>query len=312
MPLGPANSSAFWHHRNDNVTQPSQAADPGRNQRRMLWAMLLTAAFTVAEIAGGLLSGSLALLADAGHMLTDTAALAIAWAAARLSQRPPDALRSYGYQRLQVIAALLNSIGFIAIVIWILVEAFQRLQRPVEVLGGPMLAVAVLGLAVNLIALRLLHGGHHHDLNLKAAMLHVLGDLLGSVAAIAAAATILLTGWMPIDPLLSVLVALLILRGAVSVVRQSLHILLEGTPPEFEREALEQALIEVVPGVTGIHHIHVWSLSPEKPLLTMHVDVVDTSDYNRTLLAIKRVLSEDFGIHHATVQIEPGRCVDTH
>jgi cobalt-zinc-cadmium efflux system protein len=245
-------------------------------------------------------------------MLTDTAALGIAWAAARLSQRPPDALRSYGYQRLQVIAALLNSVGFIAIVIWILVEAFQRLRQPVEVLGGPMLAVAVVGLAVNLIALTLLHGGHQHDLNLKAAMLHVLGDLLGSVAAIAAAAVILLTGWMPIDPLLSVLVALLILRGAVSVVRQSLHILLEGTPPEFEREALEQALIAVVPGVTGIHHIHVWSLSPEKPLLTMHVDVADMSDYSRTLLAIKRVLSDDFGIDHATVQIETGRCVDTH
>ena len=294
------------------MTQPSQAADPGRNQRRMLWAMLLTATFTVVEIVGGLLSGSLALLADAGHMLTDTAALGIAWAAARLSQRPPDALRSYGYQRLQVIAALLNSIGFIAIVIWILVEAFQRLHQPVEVLGGPMLAVAMVGLAVNLIALALLHGGHHHDLNLKAAMLHVIGDLLGSVAAIAAAAVILLTGWMPIDPLLSVLVALLILRAAVSVVRQSLHILLEGTPPEFEREALEQALIEVVPGVTGIHHIHVWSLSPEKPLLTMHVDVADMSDYKRTLLAIKRVLSDDFGIHHATVQIETGRCVDTH
>lgn len=294
------------------MTQASQATDPGANQRRILLAMLLTGAFTLIEIVGGLLSGSLALLADAGHMLTDTAALAIAWAAARLSQRPPDALRSYGYQRLQVIAALLNSVGFIAIVIWILVEAFQRLQQPVEVLGGPMLAVAVVGLAVNLIAFRLLHGGHHHDLNLKAAMLHVLGDLLGSVAAIAAAAVILLTGWMPIDPLLSVLVALLILRGAVSVVRQSLHILLEGTPPEFEREALEQALIEVVPGVTGIHHIHVWSLSPENPLLTMHVDVADMRDYNRTLLAIKRVLSEDFGIQHATVQIEPGRCVDSH
>ena len=139
-----------------------------------------------------------------------------------------------------------------------------------------------------------------------------IGDLLGSVAAIAAAAIILLTGWMPIDPLLSVLVALLILRGAVSVVRQSLHILLEGTPPEFEREALERALIELVPGVTGIHHIHVWSLSPEKPLLTMHVDVADMSDYKRTLLAINRVLSEDFGIQHATVQIETGRCVDTH
>lgn len=294
------------------MTQASQATDPGANQRRILLAMLLTGAFTLIEIVGGLLSGSLALLADAGHMLTDTAALAIAWAAARLSQRPPDALRSYGYQRLQVIAALLNSVGFIAIVIWILVEAFRRLQQPVEVLGGPMLAVAVVGLAVNLIAFRLLHGGHHHDLNLKAAMLHVLGDLLGSVAAIAAAAVILLTGWMPIDPLLSVLVALLILHGAVSVVRQSLHILLEGTPPEFEREALEQALIEVVPGVTGIHHIHVWSLSPENPLLTMHVDVADMRDYNRTLLAIKRVLSEDFGIQHATVQIEPGRCVDSH
>ena len=294
------------------MTQPGQAADPGRNQRRMPWAMLLTATFTVAEVVGGLLSGSLALLADAGHMLTDTAALGIAWAAARLSQRPPDALRSYGYHRLQVIAALLNSIGFIAIVVWILVEAFQRLQQPVEVLGGPMLAVAVVGLAVNLIAFTLLHGGHQHDLNLKAAMLHVIGDLLGSVAAIAAAAIILLTGWMPIDPLLSVLVALLILRGAVSVVRQSLHILLEGTPPEFEREALERALIELVPGVTGIHHIHVWSLSPEKPLLTMHVDVADMSDYKRTLLAINRVLSEDFGIQHATVQIETGRCVDTH
>ena len=294
------------------MTQPSQAADPGRNQRRMLWAMLLTAAFTAVEIVGGLLSGSLALLADAGHMLTDTAALAIAWGAGRLSQRPPDALRSYGYQRLQVIAALMNSIGFIGIVVWILVEAFQRLQQPVEVLGGPMLAVAVLGLVVNLIALTLLHGGHQHDLNLKAAMLHVIGDLLGSLAAIAAAAIILLTGWTPIDPLLSVLVALLILRSAVAVVRQSLHILLEGTPPDFEREALEQKLVQAIPGVTGIHHLHVWSLSPENPLLTMHVDVADMTDYNRTLLDIKRVLSDDFDIHHATIQIEPGRCIDSH
>jgi len=278
----------------------------------MLWAMLLTASFTLAEVVAGLLSGSLALLADAGHMLTDTAALAIAWLAARLSQRPPDRLRSYGYQRLQVIAALMNSVGFIAIVAWILFEALRRLQQPVEVLGGPMLAVAVLGLVVNLIALALLHGGHQHDLNARAAMLHVIGDLLGSVAAIAAASIILLTGWMPIDPLLSVLVALLILRSALGVVRQSLHILLEGTPEDFDRAALEQALVAAVPGVTGIHHIHVWSLSPEKPLLTMHVDITDTSDYHRTLLDIKRVLSEDFGIHHATVQIEPGHCADSH
>ncbi len=278
----------------------------------MLWAMLLTGLFTIAEIIGGLLSGSLALLADAGHMVTDTAALAIAWGAARLSQRPTDRLRSYGYQRLQVIAALMNSIGFIGIVVWIMVEAFHRLQRPVEVLGGPMLVVAVIGLAVNLIVLRLLHGGHRHDLNVKAAMLHVIGDLLGSVAAISAAAVILLTGWMPIDPLLSVLVALLILRSALGVVRQSLHILLEGTPQDFDREALERALVEGMPGVSGIHHVHVWSLSPEKPLLTMHVDVADVSDYRQTLLEIQRLLREDFGIHHATVQIEPGSCVDSH
>lgn len=294
------------------MTQPAETADLAGRQRRMLWAMLLTASFTLAEVVAGLLSGSLALLADAGHMLTDTAALAIAWLAARLSQRPPDRLRSYGYQRLQVIAALMNSVGFIAIVAWILFEALRRLQQPVEVLGGPMLAVAVLGLVVNLIALALLHSGHQHDLNARAAMLHVIGDLLGSVAAIAAASIILLTGWMPIDPLLSVLVALLILRSALGVVRQSLHILLEGTPEDFDRAALEQALVAAVPGVTGIHHIHVWSLSPEKPLLTMHVDITDTSDYHRTLLDIKRVLSEDFGIHHATVQIEPGHCADSH
>ena len=186
-----------------------------------------------------------------------------------------------------------------------------RLLDPPPVEGGVVIWIALIGLLVNLVVARLLMGRGDNQ-NVRAALLHVIGDLLGSVAAIAAAAIILLTGWMPIDPLLSVLVALLILRGAVSVVRQSLHILLEGTPPEFEREALERALIELVPGVTGIHHIHVWSLSPEKPLLTMHVDVADMSDYKRTLLAINRVLSEDFGIQHATVQIETGRCVDTH
>ena len=311
-----ANSSTFWHSAQRMLRRAGEQADGGSGQRRMLWAMLLTGVFTLVEIVAGLWSGSLALLADAGHMLTDTAALAIAWLAARLSQRPPDRLRSYGYQRLQVIAALLNGVGFIAIVAWILVEALQRLRQPVEVLGGPMLVVAILGLLVNLLVFALLHHGqrhsHHHDLNLRAAMLHVVGDLLGSVAAISAAGIILLTGWMPIDPLLSVLVALLILRSALAVVRQSLHILLEGTPEDFDRAALERALLRAVPGVTGIHHIHVWSLSPDKPLLTMHVDVADLGDYHRTLLAIKRVLSEDFGIHHATVQIEPGPCADPH
>jgi cobalt-zinc-cadmium efflux system protein len=292
-----------------NAARPHE---PAHRQRNMLWAMLLTGAFTVAEVAGGLLSGSLALLADAGHMFTDTAALAIAWGAGHLSQRPPDQLRSYGYQRLQVLAALLNGVGFIAIVAWILFEALHRLQQPVQVLGGPMLGVAIAGLLVNLVVLKLLHGGHQHDLNVRAAMLHVLGDLLGSVAAIAAAVIILLSGWTPIDPLLSVAVALLILTSAVKVVRQALHILLEGTPEDFDRLALEHALVRSVPGVAGIHHVHVWSLSPQHALLTMHVDVDDLNDYTRTLQEIRRVLSEEFAIHHATVQIEPGTCTDSH
>jgi len=292
------------------VTASSHAAG-GENERHMLWAMLLTGGFMVAEVVGGLWSGSLALLADAGHMLTDTAALAIAWLAARFSRRPPDRLRSYGYQRFQVIAALINGMGFVGIVLWILFEAYHRLQQPIPVLGGPMLAVAVIGLVVNLVVLGLLHGAHDHDLNVKAALLHVLGDLLGSVAAIVAASVILGTGWTPIDPLLSVLVALLILRSAVQVLRQSMHILLEGTPEDFDLLALQAGLTESIPQVSAIHHVHVWSLTPEHPLLTMHVEVNDMTDYTGTLLAIRQALADDFDIHHATIQIEPAGCIDT-
>lgn len=264
----------------------------------------------VAEVIGGLLSGSLALLADAGHMLTDTASLTLAWCAARASRRPADALRSYGYHRMQILAAFLNGITFIVIVIWICAEAVHRLLEPVEVLGGMMLVIAVLGLLVNVVAYVLLHGDHGQNLNLRGASIHVLGDLLGSVAAMMAAAVILWTSWMPIDPLLSILVAFLILRSAWYVVRHSAHILLEGAPQDVDVQELRTTLVEVVPDVHDVHHVHVWSLTPERPLLTLHANADDTADYSEVLRRIKTVLVERFGILHSTVQIELEHCAD--
>ena len=275
------------------------------DERRLFWAMLLTGGFMVVEVVGGMYSGSLALLADAGHMLTDTASLALAWYASHAARRPADNLRTYGYQRLQVLAAFINSIAFIAIVVWIAYEALLRLLAPNFVAGQVMLGVAFIGLLVNLIALFLLHGGEKTNLNLRGALLHVLGDLLGSAAVIVAAVIILYTGWMPIDPLLSILVALLILRSAWTIVRHSTHILLEGTPEEIDVEKIQESLIENVPEVKEVHHVHVWSLTTEYPLLTLHVTVDRLDDYSLMLNNIKTILVREFNIRHSTVQIEP-------
>ena len=274
--------------------------------------MLLTAGFMLVEVLGGILSGSLALMADAGHMLTDTASLFIAWLAARLALRPADTLRSYGYHRTQILAAFINGMAFIAIVVWIGVEAIRRLMAPIEVHGEMMMIVAGLGLLVNLAAFWLLHTDDHHDLNLRAALIHVLGDLLGSVAAIVAAGVIIATGWMPIDPLLSILVALLILRSAWKVVSQAGHILLEGTPEDLDALHIREVLLEEVAAVADVHHIHLWSLTPSYPLLTLHVNIKPDSDYVLTMQQIKQVLVKRFNIQHSTVQLELEHCLDSH
>ena len=295
--------SEHHHHHHDHGHESSE--------RRLFWALLLIASFMLVEVVGGLLSGSLALLADAGHMLTDAASLALAWGASRAAKRPADALRTYGYHRVQILAALINGLAFMLLVAWIIFEAIQRFMQPVEVLGGMMLVVAIVGLLVNIGAFLLLHGGDHKDLNLRGAVVHVLGDLLGSVAAIVAAGVILGTGWMPIDPLLSLLVALLILRSAWFVVKQSAHILLEGTPEDVDVELLRSTITEGIEAVKDVHHVHVWSLTPERPLLTMHVNVVDESACAEVLLQVKRLLRERFGITHSTVQVESSGCADT-
>ena len=298
------------HHRNrEHGHGPRDHRCSHGDERRVIWALLLTAAFMVAEVVGGLLSGSLALLADAAHMLTDTGALALAWFAIRLSSRPPDPRRSFGYHRFQVLAAFVNGATLIVIAGWIVVEAVQRLLAPVEVLGATMLAVAALGLAVNVAGFCILHGGNRENLNIRGAVLHVLGDLLGSVAAIVAAGIILLTGWTPIDPLLSVLVAALILRGAWDLVSRASHLLMEGAPEGFDIAELKADLVKAVPGVVDVHHVHLWALTPERPLLTLHARIADEADHDDILGRVHRRLAERFGLRHATVQVERSTCV---
>ena len=285
-------------------------AHGGDNERRVLWAFALTAGFMVAEVIGGLISGSLALLADAAHMLTDAAALALAWLAFRIARRPADSLRSYGYHRGQVLAAFVNGSVLIVIVAGIAIEAVDRLRNPVPVAGGTMLIIALLGLAVNIAAFYILHGGDRRNLNLRGAAVHVLGDLLGSAAAVIGALVILRTGWTPIDPILSILVGLLVLRSAWLIVRESAHILLEGTPAEIDPQGLRRALMEDIPALQDVHHIHAWSLTAGMPLLTLHAQVTESADSQAVLKSIKDVLSRRFGIDHSTVQIERGPCGD--
>lgn len=282
----------------------------GDNERRLFRVMILTATFTVVEAAGGLLTGSLALFADSAHMLSDTVALALAWFAFRISRRPTDALRSYGYDRVQVLAAFANGLALIALALWIAVEAVQRLLKPAAILAEPMALIALAGLGVNFVAFAVLHRGDRRNLNLRGALLHVLGDLMGSVAALTAAVVIMASGWTPIDPLLSLVVAGLIVRSAVDQVRRSGHILLEGIPEGVELDEVRRTLMAALPDVTDIHHVHIWSLTSERPVLTLHAVVPESADSDRILKTIHRLLEERFGIGHATIQIERARCLE--
>ncbi|HEX2138336.1 MAG TPA: cation diffusion facilitator family transporter [Woeseiaceae bacterium] len=281
------------------------------NRRRVQLALVLTAVFMVVEVIGGLLSGSLALLADAGHMLTDTMALALAAVAFRVSARPADSKRSFGYHRFQILAAFVNGLTLLLIVGWILYEALQRFMDPPSVTGDLMLVVAAAGLLVNMVVFAILHGGDQENLNMRGAALHVLGDLLGSIAAIAAAIVILVTGWMPIDPLLSAVVAGLILRSAWLLVKRSAHILLEGTPEWLDVEQMQSRVTQRVPQICGIHHVHVWGLTPQYLMLTMHIMIErDHGDATAVVRRVKTLLSDEFGIRHSTIEVETGECAD--
>jgi cobalt-zinc-cadmium efflux system protein len=280
------------------------------NERRLFWAGLLTVVTMVAEAAGGILSGSLALLADAGHMLTDSAALALAWLAVRVATRPADWKRTYGFDRFEVLAAFTNGIALFFIAIAISYEAIVRLFEPVKVMGGTMLIVATAGLLVNVGTLLILRQGGRGNVNVRAALLHVVSDLLGSVAAIVAAIVILWTGWTPIDPLLSMFITLIILRSAWLITKDAGHILLEAAPSGLDIRDVKKDLETAIPEVESVHHVHAWSLTEDRCLMTLHARVSQAAPPEQVAAAIKARLKQSFGVVHATVEIEHRTCAD--
>jgi len=296
------------HHSHDHVRDLVGAS--GARRRKLLFALALTCVMMVVEVVGGLWSGSLALLADAAHMMVDALALLLAFVGAWMATRPADARRSYGYGRMEVLAGFVNALSQLVLVGWIIYEAIIRLMHPGAILSGVMLSVAIAGLLVNLLVLRSLHGHAHDDVNLAGASLHVLGDLLGSVAAIAAALLIRSFGWLWADPVLSLLVSLLVLNSAWHLLRQSAHILLEGVPDGMDSAAVERALLAADGAIQGIHHLHVWQLASGSRMATVHAELSENADRAQALRSIKRMLLEKFAIQHVTVEVDPGECLD--
>jgi len=274
-----------------------------RSRPMLVVTLALTGVMMVVEFVAGLWTGSLALLADAGHMLTDATALALALIAAWLAARPPTPAKTYGYYRAEILAALANALLLFGVAGSILVEAWHRVRVPAPVLAGPMAAVAALGLAVNLVAAWLLHRGAAESLTVRAAYLEVLGDALSSVAALVAAGIMVSTGWTGADPLASALIVLLILPRTWSLLRQAVNVLLEGTPAHLSLGEIEAAITRVT-GVRRVHDLHVWTLTSGREAMSAHVVVDDVRESERLLGALHAVLHARFGIDHTTIQLE--------
>jgi cobalt-zinc-cadmium efflux system protein len=276
------------------------------SQRRLWLALGILSTFTAVEAVGGLWANSIALLAEAAHMLADCGSLVLAVIAIRVSQRPPRPDRTYGHQRYQPLAAYTNGLFLLAITVGVVTEALRRLMAVPPVDGAVMLGVALLGGCANLAALLVLSGGS--SLNERGARAHVLSDLIGAVAAMFAAGAILGFGWLPADPLLSLAVSVLIFRSGWQLTRDSAHVLLEGAPAGFDVGAVERELREM-PSVRGVHHVHAWSLTGHTPMVTLHAELTEDADRRTVLLTINERLRQRFGIEHATVQFEEGECV---
>ncbi|HRD49522.1 MAG: cation transporter [Candidatus Competibacter sp.] len=271
---------------------------------RILWlATGLTLAYAGVEAGVGWWAGSLALMADAGHMINDAAALTLAAMAAWLARRPASSRHSYGFGRAEFLAALVNSLGLLILVAWLAVSAIQRLRDPQPVIGEAVSLAAAVGLAINIGVAWLLSRGER-NLNTRAALLHVLGDLLGSVAALLSGVVIAFTGWTPIDPLLSLGIGVLIVASSFRLLREALHGLMEGTPFGLASEEVGRALA-TVPGVASVHDLHIWSVAPEQVMLSAHLVVRDLRQWETVLDACHALLVERFAIRHATLQPEP-------
>jgi cobalt-zinc-cadmium efflux system protein len=287
----------------------AQDAGSADARRRLAIVLALTATFTVAEVVGGLLAGSLALLADAGHMLSDSLSLGLALLAAWVARRPATSQRTFGFKRAEILAALFNGVTLVAISIWIFIEAGRRFDDPPEVEGGLMLGVAALGLLVNAAGATILARSAHDNLNVSAALRHVIADLLGSVGVIAAAVIVLLTGWNYADPIVGVVIGVLVLGSSWTILRDSTRILLEATPKGLDAGDVGRRM-RSLPGIVEVHELHVWTITSGFPALAAHVLVAPGDDCHSRRRELERMLKTDFGITHTTLQVdhahEPG------
>ncbi|MDO3412181.1 cation diffusion facilitator family transporter [Saccharibacillus sp. CPCC 101409] len=277
----------------------------GANKKALKLSFFLIASYMIVEVIGGLMTNSLALLSDAGHMLSDAAALGFSLLAMIWGERSASSAKTYGYKRFEVLAAFLNGIALLAISLYIFYEAFRRFSDPPGVMSSGMLTIAVIGLLVNVAAAWILmKGDTSENLNIRSAFLHVIGDLLGSVGAIAAALLIMAFGWNLADPIASVIVAVLVLLSAYRITRDSVHILMEGTPSGIDAEEIRAQLSDIE-GVRGVHDLHIWSLSSDVPLLSGHLALEQTESGPRVMREARRLLTEEFGIGHITIQLDP-------
>jgi cobalt-zinc-cadmium efflux system protein len=288
-------------HPHPHARGHEHASNPAAATTRALRiGLALTAGFAVVEAVSGGFAGSLALISDAGHMVTDAAAFVVALIAAHVGQRPPSKRASYGYARAEVLAAFVNALAMLALVVWIAVEAVQRLFEPVAVVGSAVMIVAALGIAINVVVAWMLSraGG---GINAQGALVHVIGDLLGSVAALVAGVVVYATGWTPIDPILSIAVAVLILRSTIELLRRSAGVLMERVPAHLSYDAIGDALAGL-PGVSGVHDLHVWQMSAERVALSAHLVLADGAAWPQALEGAQRMLAAEFGIDHVTLQ----------
>jgi len=303
--MSQVHSSSSHGHRHAHAGDAGHGHRPigedGSGARRALWtALAITLGFSVVEAVGGWMAGSLALLSDAGHMVTDAAALGLALFADAIARRPPSKRASYGYGRAEVLAAFVNAMAMLAVVAAIAIEAVRRLLDPTPVAGGLLIGVALAGLAANLVAAWLL-SRVSGSLNTRGAFLHVLGDLLGSLAAVIAGGVILATGWTPIDPILSLAVSLLILRSTWQLLKQSTGVLMEGVPVHLDYDAIGRSLA-ALPGVIDVHDLHIWNMTAEGVALSAHLSLARGDDWLATLAQARRILAAEYGIRHATLQ----------
>jgi cobalt-zinc-cadmium efflux system protein len=295
----PAMGAGHSHHHGHH----HHGGRASRNRRRLAFTLVLAAVYMLAELIGGLVTGSLALLADAGHMLSDAAALGLSLFAMWIAQRPPTSQRTWGYYRTEILAALANGAALVAISAFVLFEAFDRFRHPPEVDAPLMMAIACGGLIVNLVGLYILSGGRSESLNVRGAWLHVLSDALGSVQAIAAGALIWAFDWRWADPAASVLIALLVVWSAWGLLRETVGVLMEGAPRHIDVDEVRNSLM-AIPGVIGVHDLHVWTITSGMESLSAHVVVEDASSHCAKLVEVRSTLHDRFGIDHLTIQIE--------